>query len=308
MGNRVCVLSNPKHPHLYLFSSPLLCPEWPVPPKPKRVNCCYGDGPGSYYDPNTERPYCGVKCAKRLREEHKPDLSISLLAPPVHVKEEPPALPALPRPSPKPALPTPPAPRQFTQPAAPPAPAQPVKQPPAKPPKPAKPLPPQPLRPLQPTLTKNMAPQLPRPLRVSLTTPQGELLQYELNMAKTIYINSQAVNVPVNMNQVYYLQTDVNGEKTVQPHLMTGSNKFTDGNVYYCMVPMVLVPSLQPKKSRVCLKRVLLGAFLSLRYSAFKMDRLFTFVLLSGSSKCKYLITPRYFTTSPTPHRFASTP
>lgn len=252
----MCVLSNPKHPHLYLFSSPLLCPEWPVPPKPKRVNCCYNDGPGCYYDPNTERPYCGLKCAKRLREEHKPDLSISLLAPPVRAKEEPPA-PT--RPYPKP---TPSAPRQFTQQAALPAPAQPVKQPPVKPPKPAKPLPPQPL---QPTLTKNMAPQLPRPLRVSLTTPQGELLQYELNMAKTIYINSQAVNVPVNMNQVYYLQTDVNGEKTVQPHLMTGSNKFTDGNVYYCMVPMVLVPSPQPKKLRVCLKVVLFSVLGSLR-------------------------------------------
>lgn len=102
----------------------------------------------------------------------------------------------------------------------------------------------QPVRSMQSDAAKG---KMQRPLRVSLTTPQGELLQYDLNTAKAIYINSQAVNVPINLNQVYYLQTEVNGEKKVQPHLMTSSNKFTDGNVYYCMVPMVLVSSTHPK-------------------------------------------------------------
>lgn len=105
----------------------------------------------------------------------------------------------------------------------------------------------QPSQPSQPTTSNQSAPQ--KPMIVTTTTPQGQIVQYQLNVSKAVYINSKAVNVPVNVNQVYYLQTAAtNGEKTVQPHLMTGSNRMADGNVYYCMVPMVPVAPVPAKK------------------------------------------------------------
>ena len=79
---------------------------------------------------------------------------------------------------------------------------------------------------------------------VSTTNSQGQIVRYQLNLTKPIYINSQAVTVPVNQNQVYYLQTaSTTGEKSVQPHLMTGTSRMNDGNVYYCMVPMIPLTS-----------------------------------------------------------------
>lgn len=272
-GNRLCVLSNSRFSHLYLFSSPLLVPEWHAAPRPKLAKCCFGDGPGRYLDPQTRLPYCSLACARRLRRERAADLTLSLQAP-VAVKPE---LPSLPSKQPVSSVPKPVQQvqqmqqmqqvqqmqpmqqkqqvqqRQQTQqqvqqmqkvqqkPQQPQQQMQPQQQPQKPQPNPPKQAPPRPLQ------TGVGAGKLQRPLRVSLTTPQGELLQYDLNTAKAIYINSQAVNVPVNLNQVYYLQTEVNGEKTVQPHLMTGTNRFTDGNVYYCMVPMVLVSSTRPK-------------------------------------------------------------
>lgn len=105
----------------------------------------------------------------------------------------------------------------------------------------------QPSQPSQPTTSNQSGPQ--KPMIVTTTTPQGQIVQYQLNVSKAVYINSKAVNVPVNVNQVYYLQTAAtNGEKTVQPHLMTGSNRMADGNVYYCMVPMVPVAPVPAKK------------------------------------------------------------
>lgn len=257
-GNRLCVLSNSRFSHLYLFSSPLLVPEWHAAPKPKPAKCCFGDGPGRYFDPQTRLPYCSLACARRLRRERAADLTLSLQAP-VAVKPEPPSLPSLPSKQPVPSVPKPVQQVQQAQQVQQTQQVQqrqqqvqqmqqmqqkqqkPQQQPQKPQPNPTKQAPP---RPLQSGVGGG---KLQRPLRVSLTTPQGELLQYDLNTAKAIYINSQAVNVPVNLNQVYYLQTEVNGEKTVQPHLMTGTNKFTDGNVYYCMVPMVLVSSTRPK-------------------------------------------------------------
>ena len=78
-----------------------------------------------------------------------------------------------------------------------------------------------------------------QPTIVSTTTPQGKVMQFQLNYPKTVYVNSKAVSVQVNQNQVYYLQTEVGGKKVVNAHLMTGSTQMADGNVYYCMVPMI---------------------------------------------------------------------
>ena len=99
---------------------------------------------------------------------------------------------------------------------------------------------PQPTAPINPTI-------------VTTTTTQGKVLQFQLNYANVLYINSKALNIPVNINQMYYLQTEVNGKKVVNAHLMTDTKRDADGNVYYCMVPMI--PLQNPSTCIVCLNR-----------------------------------------------------
>ena len=91
------------------------------------------------------------------------------------------------------------------------------------------------------------------PTIVTTTTTQGKVLQFQLNYANVLYINSKALNIPVNINQMYYLQTEVNGKKVVNAHLMTETKRDADGNVYYCMVPMI--PLQNPSTCIVCWNR-----------------------------------------------------
>ena len=88
------------------------------------------------------------------------------------------------------------------------------------------------------------------PTIVTTTTTQGQVVQFQLNYANVLYINSKALNIPVNKNQMYYLQTEVNGKKVVNAHLMTDTKRDADGNVYYCMVPMI--PLQNPSTCIVC--------------------------------------------------------
>lgn len=82
----------------------------------------------------------------------------------------------------------------------------------------------------------------PRPLIVTSTTPDGKLLQYQLNQARSVLVNAQSVNFPISANQVYYLQMEVNGQVVATPHLMCGTT-MKNGCMYYCMTPMVLISS-----------------------------------------------------------------
>ena len=97
------------------------------------------------------------------------------------------------------------------------------------------------------------------PTIVTTTTTQGKVLQFQLNYANVLYINSKALNIPVNINQMYYLQTEVNGKKVVNAHLMTETKRDADGNVYYCMVPMI--PLQNPSTCIVCWNRGFLANF-----------------------------------------------
>ena len=163
----------------------------------------FGDGPGRYIDPKTKAPYCSLACAKRLREQQE-SVTVTLSL----IENQP--LPSSSAQSQEKALisskisnssKTVSSPAQKK--------AAPVAQ-----------------TAMQPTI-------------VSTTTPQGQVLQFLLFYPKTVYVNSKAVSVQVNPNQVYYLQTEVDGNKVVNAHLMTGSTQMADGNVYYCMVPMI---------------------------------------------------------------------
>ena len=169
----------------------------------------FGDGPGRYIDPKTKAPYCSLACAKRLREQQESvTVTLSLIEnqplPPSSVQSQEKALISS-RISNSSKTVSSPAQKK----AAPVAPVAPVAQP-----------------AMQPTI-------------VSTTTPQGQVMQFQLNYPKTVYVNSKAVSVQVNPNQVYYLQTEVDGNNVVNAHLMTGSTQMADGNVYYCMVPMI---------------------------------------------------------------------
>ncbi len=90
----------------------------------------------------------------------------------------------------------------------------------------------------------------PRPLIVTSTTPDGKVLQYQLNQARSVLVNTQNVNFPISANQVYYLQMEVNGQVVATPHLMCGTT-VKNGCMYYCMTPMVLISS-SVKSWHVC--------------------------------------------------------
>ena len=247
-GNRVCLLSNATHPYYIAFSSPSFCPEWIVPSKPEKRQCVFNDGVGRYIDPVSGEAYCSLKCGRRLKENREKELSIV-----IPYQDEKTATVKV-TPSVKSEL-NPPI--QSTQTTLPPS--LPSKSPnlPVKPKQP--PLPKitpkiQPQQPQQPQSQSQQSqqPQQPQPqpqsqpqtMIVSTTNSQGQIVRYQLNLTKPLYINSQAVTVPVNQNQVYYLQTaSTTGEKSVQPHLMTGTSRMNDGNVYYCMVPMIPLTS-----------------------------------------------------------------
>lgn len=92
-----------------------------------------------------------------------------------------------------------------------------------------------------------------RPLIVTSTTPDGKVLQYQLNQARSVLVNTQSVNFPISANQVYYLQMEVNGQVVATPHLMCGTT-MKNGCMYYCMTPMVLISS-SVKSWRVCWRR-----------------------------------------------------
>lgn len=221
-GNRLCILSNKACPYYYLYSSPANCPSWPHPIKQEKQTCVYGDGPARYKDPSSGQPYCSLKCFQRLKAERDQDCLLTFHN--IETEVKPSVFPALPSQQ----IPPP----QQQPPQSPPQSQQPPQQPPSAKSPPlvkSKPLP---------MKTEPQAAQ--KPMIVSTTTPQGQVMQYQLDIAKPVYINTQSVTVPVNQNQVYYLQTALpNGEKSVRPHLMTGSSRMNDGNVYYCMVPMV---------------------------------------------------------------------
>lgn len=213
--------------------------------KPPKSVCVFGDGPGRYKDPHSGETYCSLECGRRLKEQRQKEYLLTIQIPqeskPIPLPAHPPAQPPT-----QPQVKVQPPPQSQPQPQT-----QPQTQPQPKPKSPPQPKSqPQPQSPTQtkpqsPLLVKPATPAIPqKPMIVSTTTPQGQVVQYQLNVAKTIYINSQGVTVPVNQNQVYYLQTALpNGEKSVQPHLMTGSSRMNDGNVYYCMVPMVPLSS-----------------------------------------------------------------
>ena len=267
-GNRVCLLSNATHPYYIAFSSPSFCPEWIVPSKPEKRQCVFNDGVGRYIDPVSGEAYCSLKCGRRLKENREKEFSIvipyqdeknatvkvtpsvkSELNPPIQSTQTtlPPSLP-----SKSPNLPVkpkqPPLPKitpkiqpqqsqsqqsqsqQSQQPQQPQSQQSQLQQPPQPQQQPQSQQPPQ---------------SQPQTMIVSTTNSQGQIVRYQLNLTKPVYINSQAVTVPVNQNQVYYLQTaSTTGEKSVQPHLMTGTSRMNDGNVYYCMVPMI--PLISP--------------------------------------------------------------
>ena len=91
------------------------------------------------------------------------------------------------------------------------------------------------------------------PTIVTTTTTQGKVMQFQLNYANVLYISSKALNIPVNKNHVYYFQTEANGKNVVNAHLMTDTKRDADGNVFYCMVPMI--PLQNPSTYIVCWNR-----------------------------------------------------
>ena len=266
-GNRLCLLSNRNCPYYYLYSSSSACPSWPHQERPKKERCVFGDGPARYKHPQTQQGYCSMACYKRIEEEYERRRFRMDIPRSENTKSKVEQGEASSSVGPADSSSVPPvqttsrvgdgstnlgAPTSSTTPQL-----STTPQPPSKPVQPSSKssTPPSSKSSVPPTKPASQSSQqmVNRPMMVTSTTPDGKTVQYQLNHARSILVNSNGVNIPIAVNQVYYLQIDYNGHTVATPHLMCGTT-VKNGCLFYCMVPMVLMNNQSTKC--MCLFRI----------------------------------------------------
>ena len=225
-GPRICLYSTRTSPLFLLYSDASSVPRFPPCKKPVRERCVFDDAPAHFRHPGGPS-YCSLPCgSKLLRQEEERRCTIVIPAgeesASLSVKSEV-KLESETEKGAKTDVEKKPETKTETKVETKPAPA--AVAPPA-------------------------AVAQPRPLIVTSTTPDGKLLQYQLNQARSVLVNAQSVNFPISANQVYYLQMEVNGQVVATPHLMCGTT-MKNGCMYYCMTPMELI-SISVKSWSVC--------------------------------------------------------
>ena len=265
-GNRLCLLSNRKCPYYYLYSSPSACPVWPHSEHPKKERCVFGDGPARYKHPQTQQGYCSMACYKRIEEEYERRrfrVDIPHFENTKSKVEQGEASSSIGAADSLSALPVQTTSRvgdgsthlgavstNLSAPTSSTAPQSSTSKPPVKPTQPSSksssaPPPKSSVPPTKP-LSQSSQQMVSRPMMVTSTTPDGKTVQYQLNHARSILVNSSGVNIPIAVNQLYYLLIDYNGHTVATPHLMCGTT-VKNGCLFYCMVPMVLMNNQSTK-------------------------------------------------------------
>ena len=278
-GSRLCLLSNRNCPYYYLYSSPNACPVWVHHERPKKERCVFGDGPARYKHPQTQQGYCSMACYKRLEEEFERQRFCMDIPLSENVKSEVQqgdANSSVDRDNQLLTLPLQASSRSGDDstrlggmstdlgvPASRATSGSTTTQPTSKSAALSANSSAQPSNSSaqhssnlsaqhssnsssQPSSSTQSSQQMNRPMMVTSTTPDGKTVQYQLNHARSILVNSSGVNVPVSVNQVYYLQIDYNGHMVTTPHLMCGTT-VKNGSLFYCMVPMVLMNNQSAK-------------------------------------------------------------
>ena len=80
------------------------------------------------------------------------------------------------------------------------------------------------------------------PSIITTTTPNGQIVRYQLHHDKSVLISSKSITITIQPNQIYYLQSEMNGRVIATPHLL-GGTVIRNNILHYCMIPMVVIPS-----------------------------------------------------------------
>ena len=80
------------------------------------------------------------------------------------------------------------------------------------------------------------------PSIITTTTPNGQIVRYQLHHDKSVLISSKSITITIQPNQIYYLQSEMNGRVIATPHLL-GGTVMRNNVLHYCMIPMVVIPS-----------------------------------------------------------------